>query len=312
MRRPRRGLALQGIRKLTQLLALGFVIYAPLSLYWRNYKVSHNASRLVALLEGEGWAVLYRWNERALALFGEPLSVSDGFLGAPWGATVGGVRFTDPWSVAALLAQGQLPPGAMLVGALLPLLLALVAGKAFCSFLCPARLLFELAGALRQGLLRLGLPLPELRLPRIGLWVGLGATLAAASAGAGVFAFILPYLALSAAVQLAILGGVASGVTAAFAAMLAVDALVAPGQICHSLCPTGALLERVGSRPAVALARAADPCPPSCAVCQRVCPYGLFPGARNHRPACDGCGRCVTACPARRLAHRLQTPGAPP
>lgn len=305
----RRAWPLQVFRKGVQLASLAFVVYAPLSMYWRNYKVSHNASRLVGLLEGKGWAALYRWNEWILSRFGEPLQVSDGFLGAPWGATVGGLRFTDPWSALTLLVQGQAPPGAMLLGALLPLLLALVAGKAFCSFLCPARLLFELAGAARQGLLRLGLPLPEWRLPRIGLWVGLGALLASVSAGAGVFAFVLPYLSLASAVQLGVLGGVASATGALFAGMLLVDALVAPGQICHSLCPTGALLERVGARPALRLARAAEPCPPSCAVCQRVCPYGLFPGARTHRPACDGCGRCVGACPAGRLSHRLSPPG---
>ncbi len=302
-----RHLAIQAFRRLCQVSALLFVLYAAISAHWRNFKVGHNSARLVGLLKNEAWGEAYALNERALSWFGEPLEVSDGFLGVPWGASIAGLPFTDPLSVAALASQGQLPPTSMLVGALIPLGLALVGGKLYCSFLCPARLVFELGGAVRMGLQRLGLPLGELGIPRLGLWVGLGLVLFSAGMGMGAFHLVLPYLSLSQGLAAWMLTGSAGVGLAIFGVLLLVEVFVAPGQICRSLCPTGAVLEQVG-RAAPFRLRKVDPsaCPSSCNLCQRVCPYGLFPGQETHHPSCDSCGRCTLVCPDNKLAHGLE------
>ncbi len=318
--RPRRShaMAWSVLRKLCQLAVLATIVYAALGTPWRNYKVAHNSARLVGLLTNDAWATLYRINDRALTGLGEltghsALQLSESTLGAPWAFRVAGWTFVDPWAAGSVLAQGHLPPLAMLVGALVPLLLALLLGKLFCSFLCPARLLFELSSAVRMGLLRLGLPLPSVALPRVGLAVGAGGLLFAAGAGAGVLHLLLPYMALSSGVISVVLSGSLGAAGTVFVGMLAVDGLLAPGQICHSLCPTGALLALVGRGSRLRLHKQPTPCPRSCTLCQRACPYGLFPGHDTHRPACDTCGRCATVCPEQKLHPRFRArwPAAP-
>ncbi len=291
-------------RRTAQVLSLLFVVYAAVSLHWRNLHVAHNSRRLVGLLHGDAAAWAYGVNEDALTAFGVPLAVSEGFLGMPWGATASGVSLTDPLSLVAMLSQGAAPPSSMWLAVLLPLAVAAVLGKVFCSWLCPARLTFEVGGAVRQGLLRLEVPLGELQLPRLGLWVALGTALFAAGAGIGVFHLVLPYLALSSGLALSLMFGGVSATLAVFGGMVLVDALIAPGQICHSLCPTGAVLEWMGRRSPLALRKVPldRDCAAGCNLCQRVCPFGLFPGRETHRPACDTCGRCTRVCPDRRLS----------
>ncbi len=325
MRAATRGLSLQIARKIIQLSALSFVVYAAASMHWRNAKVAHNSSRLVELMSGAVVGRLYAWNEALLSMFGEPLAVSDGFLGVPWAATVGGVPTLDPLALAALTFSGNPPSPGAAMAVLLPVSIALVASRVFCSFLCPARLLFELSSAVRQGLVVLGLPLPAVRIPRLGLWVGLGALAASLGAGAAVFHLVLPYLALSSGIAVLTLGGGLGVPALVFGAMWATDLLVAPGQICRSLCPTGAVLGLLGRRAPLRVlkvraspasnrpagdrsekTRPEDDCPKGCAVCQRVCPYGLLPREQQHHDDCDRCGRCVVACPSSRLSHGLK------
>ena len=305
----RRALLAQLFRKVVQLSVLLLIVWSALNTIWRNFKVAHNSERLVGMLTSDlgGW--LYGRNEDLLALLGEPRAVSEAFLGAPWSMHFAGVAFTDPWSITAILASGQLPPLTMALTALLPLGLALVAGRLFCSYLCPARLVFEVGGLVRQGLIRLLGPLPELAIPPMGLWIGLAMIGFSASAGAAVFHFTLPYLSLAAGIYFAVLTGSIGAIGGAFVVMVLVDALIAPGQICRSLCPTGALLGAVGRWAPWRLRKSAEghrPCPSSCNLCQRACPYGLFPGRQAHYPGCDACGRCALVCPDGKLARSVQ------
>ena len=177
----------QALRKSTQLLSLGFVFYAALSMHWRNFKEAHNSERIVGLMTNRFNAKLYSLNERFLSLFGDSAEVSDGFLGGPWAAEVFGVPLVDPWNAASVAVQSGAPPWGMVLGALVPLVLALLLGKVFCSFLCPGRLAFELSSAVRMGLNQLGLDLPSYKLPRMGIAVGIGALAFSAFAGAAVF-----------------------------------------------------------------------------------------------------------------------------
>jgi ferredoxin-type protein NapH len=310
-----RSLRWQLFRKLTQLSMLTLVVWAAANMLWRNFKVAHNNARLVELLSDPFTAKLYDWNDRLLEWLGGwiglgPLELSERFLGEPWALTLGPFHLVDPMAVGSVLVQGQSLSTGTLLMSLLPLLLAAVLGKVFCSFLCPARLAFEVGSALRLGLIWLGLPLPTIRLPRIGGFVLVGALLFAAGSGSAVLHFTLPYLAFASAVVAAVATGTVSAAAFAFGTMFAVDVLVAPGQICHSLCPTGALLETAGRFSLLRLRKRPEPCPPSCSLCQRACPYGLFPGAETHAPACDTCGRCTAFCPTRKLRPALGRPMA--
>ena len=182
MKWRRRDVAAQALRRVTQLGVFVFVIYAAMGGVWRNYKVAHNSSRAVEMMEGEGWAAAYRLNESALALLGEPYEASLQFLGMPWAATIGGLETVDPiLGLSMAVSTGGL---SLFLGALGTIGLAVLFGKVFCSHICPMRLLFEVGQTIRGGLLWLGAPLPHLRpRPRLGGWILLGGLLASMSAG---------------------------------------------------------------------------------------------------------------------------------
>lgn len=300
------------LRRLLQLSVVFFVAYTAFGQPWRNFKLAHNQARLVTLMEGPVWGALYEVNEDALSLLGEPAETSLQFLGMPWAGRVFGVDTADPILVASRLLHGSHDlPWALLLSALLPLLLAAVLGKVYCSHLCPARLMFELGQGARRGLLKLGVPLPELKTDvRLGGFVLVGGLLASLVASTGVWLVLLPYVTISASIYLAITTGATFGLAFVALAFFLVDALLAPGLFCKSACPTGFLLEQVGRLSMLKLVKTGDePCPEGCHVCQQSCPYHLSPKEETHRPACDNCGRCVPTCPKERLVRRVSLRG---
>jgi len=297
----------QALRRTLQLGVLAFVVYTALGGAWRNYKHAHNHPRLVRLMEGELWAWLYEANEDALSLLGRPAEASLDFLAFPWSARVFGVDTVDPILVAGFaIDNGSLPLG-LLLSLLVPVLLALLFGKVFCSHLCPMRFVFELGQLVRRGMLRLGAPLPDLGgEQRLGGWVLLGGLVATLFTSTAIWLFILPYASLSAGIFLAVTTGTASVLLAVVAGWFLVDLLLAPGYFCKNLCPTGFLLENLGRLSLLKLRkRGEEPCPTGCTICTDTCPYHLSPKERTHRPACDNCGRCALACPSDRLVRRL-------
>ena len=300
------------LRRVLQLGVLAFVVYAAMGGPWRNYKVAHNHRRLVGLMHGETWGWLYGLNEDLLSVFGKPYDMSLGFVGMPWAANAFGLHTADPILVtSSVLNSGHLS-GALLSSLLLPLGLALVLGKVFCSHLCPMRLSFEVGEAMRRGLQRLGLELPRWQ-PRIQLggWVLLGGLVAAWLSSMAIWLFLLPYVGVAATLVLALSGGAVLGLALPALLWLLVDILVAPGLFCHSVCPTGWLLQWPARLSLLKLRKSGtEPCPTSCDLCEQACPYGLQPSVGLHIPACDNCGRCAAVCPSDRLARTLSI-GAP-
>ncbi len=294
-------------RRVLQVSVLVFVLYAAAGGPWRNYKMGHNSARLVGLIHGESWGQLYALNEDVLQLFGDSHKASLGMLGMPWAGRVFGVNTVDPLMAASHALKTERFSLALWLGALLPVLIALLLGKVFCSHLCPARLAFEVGQLVRRGLIRLGLDPPEWRSEtRLGGWVLLGGLLAAATAGTVVWLFVLPYVGLSAAIFAGVTGGAGLVLALPIAGWLLVDVFLAPGLWCRNLCPTGWWLEQVGSWSLLRLTkRGAHACPTSCNLCEQACPYGLQPKFETHRPACDNCGVCVVACPSDRLGRTL-------
>ncbi len=277
---------------------------------WRNYKRAHNHRRLVTLIHGDTWGTLYGLNEDMLSHWGEPYEASLDFLGMPWATTVFGLESTDPMLVAGTVVSTRRLELGWLWQLLLPLGLAFLLGKVFCSHLCPMRLLFEIAQLVRRGLEKLGVPMPDVRHDaRFGGWVMLGGLLATLSLGTVIWLYLLPYVSLSTSIFLYVSAGMTTGLVAVVFVWVLIDLFVAPGYFCHNLCPTGFLLENVGRASVLKLHKLGDdPCPKGCEVCVTTCPYHLSPKAQTHTPACDNCGKCVVTCPKERLARKFRLP----
>jgi len=278
-----------------------------------NLKYAYNNARIVGLSHGILWQRFYEAIGAVDKLVGVDDLLPHAFLGTAPALTLLGVEFTDPVVVPALLLS---VPSALLSlgpGLLAVFVIALLFGRGFCSFGCPASLLFGFNLRLRE--------LIELRIPRLrelrralpsGLRFGvlIGGSAAAVLFGAWVWQLLLPYaLVSSQAVQL--IAGVPMGLSSGVLAfVLLADLLILPGEVCRALCPLGLLLGRCSRLALLRVAASAAPCPSGCDSCSDACDLWLDP--RDTTPAdCNLCGRCVVACPTARLSIGPRLPRLP-
>ncbi len=189
-----------------------------------------------------------------------------------------------------------------LIGMSIPLLVAFLLGRVFCSWLCPVSFFAEV---LDRGRRLAGGPryrADRLALPRQALWFVLVAELLLTMIlGAPVFVILSPPGLIGREIMMAV-----------FAHRLALEGLVLVVVLglelagrrffCRSLCPLGGLLALVGGRRRMVVTLAPDRCR-ECDRCNRACPMGLRPAAGEARSiACWNCGACIDACGPGALA----------
>jgi polyferredoxin len=210
-------------------------------------------------------------------------------------------------SLKSWLFTGHFDPvhPAALVLFLTFLVMALLARKSFCSFICPA-------GALSEGAWKLG----ERLLGRnFRVWPGLDLFLQFAKYallfffvklilfGMPVFALreflAAPYWAIADVKMLHFFTGM-STTSMVVIAVLTVLSFIYKNFWCRYLCPYGALLGLLGMLSPFKVSRNAERCT-SCGVCRRACPaqIDVQHKARVHSPECTGCLTCVGSCPEK-------------
>jgi NAD-dependent dihydropyrimidine dehydrogenase PreA subunit len=218
-------------------------------------------------------------------------------------------------SLRHLCATGQVHPvhPAGLVLLLLALTTALVAKKAFCSWICPIGVLSETLAALSRRSFRRRLRLPRLvDLPLRGLkYLLLGFfvwTLFVAMDVQAVSDFLdSPYNRVADVKMLYFFERLSTAGVLALGALALLSVLV-PYFWCRYLCPYGALLGAVSLLSPLKITRHAASCI-DCGLCTRACPSQLEVGrlTRVRSDECFACLSCVAACPVPR-ALRVETP----
>jgi polyferredoxin len=243
------------------------------------------------------------------------------------GLEVGRVAGTRPPGVegflpiAALLGlrhlwtTGEIHPvhPAGLVLLLLALASALVAKKAFCSWVCPVGTLSEILAGLSQRIFRRRLKLPRsvdlpLRSLKYLLLGFFGWTIFFVMDAQSVSDFLdSPYNRVADVKMLYFFERLSLAGALTLGALVLLSVLV-PYSWCRYLCPYGALLGAVSLLSPLKVTRHAPSCI-DCGLCTRACPSQL-PVARLARVSsdeCFGCLSCVAACPVTR-ALRVETP----
>lgn len=297
-RPPRRGLALQVVRRAVLAISLLGIFVLPLAQLARAIEASDGAALAAAV--GPGLRI-------AAAIPG--LSALGGVLsGSVWSITVAGFELSDPLASAIVLAGGR--TGVLLAAAAVPAALTVLLGRVFCGWVCPARLPVELAAWLRRRTRRRfkgGLRAPWLRWVKYGvLAAGLGL---AALTGWNLLALIYPPAVLTREAQFALaygaMGWGAVVMAGAFLADLAVDG----GAWCRGLCPGGALYSLL-ARAAVVRVSVDEARCTGCARCGKVCPLGLDPMEGRPGGECDRCGMCQRECRDDAIRYRIARPFA--
>ncbi|MCB9763516.1 MAG: 4Fe-4S binding protein [Alphaproteobacteria bacterium] len=228
-------------------------------------------------------------------------------VGGAWSIRLGPVELADPIALLTVAFGGALPAASLLGGAALVLAFHVLFGRLFCAVLCPYGVLARQALRLRRPLKRWGL-VHDLHLPPQVRWVVLAAVLAAPLLGGSIVSWVLPYLAVTRLFHALFWGGLGAS-AAVVATMLLSDVLLWDTGVCRSLCPSGALQGLLGRFRLYRLqARSDRRCDKGCHSCASACWIGLDPRGGAPDPDCDGCGRCVRACPNNRLQTMVRAP----
>jgi len=301
----RPGLKWRWARRATQLLALAVIVSAPLLGGWQRMDRSEMArwdnpgfdlpARLRSQLPlGERPEQAYKALEltgggTALRAFSIP--AVDPVVGLS-AATRGG------WSWTFALAL------------LLPLGVALLAGRWFCGWLCPFG---SLSRAVQSLLQRLPLRPPRYAIPqrRPLRWLILAATLLISAVGVQlVLIYALPHLLVQQSVySLWLLGG-GGAALGALGGLVIAGIAFGPTLYCATLCPTGAALSACGNARSVRVTLSdAAKCGAHCTLCDRTCWLGLKPSSGDPGPDCDVCARCFAACPQDNMRVSVRRPG---
>jgi ferredoxin-type protein NapH len=270
-----------------------------------NYKVVHNHPRLVELEAGEGARRRYEAFDWFFSKFGDPVQVAQSNGGMTWSIRIMGVPFTDPIAALSVLAKSHQWNLGFAMGLVMPVGIAVLFGRVFCSYVCPASLMFFSIARLRRLLSKV-LFFPELKLHRAVAWgVLCGGILTAVLSGYGVWVFLLPYFAIGQTVFHGLAFGTISAALIGVAAFAIVDLLLGSYFTCRYLCPTGRLLGFLGRKSVVSIRRDESDCIEACHSCHQVCPMLVDPKL-DETIDCSLCGECVTVCPSQCLSVGIQ------
>jgi ferredoxin-type protein NapH len=179
--------------------------------------------------------------------------------------------FSDPLTALEVVLASRSLPSTLLLGAAVVLGLYTVLGRAFCGWLCPLGLLFEIATAMA-------------RTPVFSAW---------------------------SPIQLLIWGvAFAPGPELAAVGVLLAAEHLAPRAFCRALCPVGALYSLVGRWSPLRVRIDPGAARLACGRCTLRCPMGIrvmedwtLAGRSSVAdPECTRCGACIDACPGAVLA----------
>ena len=283
---------------------VGVLLLLCLFALWTEYlnlKVGYNSPRLVELSSGKTMRVFYELSDSFFSLFGDPVEVMQTNGGMTWSIRVMGLPFTDPVAGLSVFVRNQLLPLEFALGLLIPLGLALLFGRVFCAYICPASLLFFAIARIRR-LLRRFFYFPDIEVSRGLAWgILFGGLIAAYLMGHGIWILILPYFGVGQTIFHALAFGTLSIAVTSVAVFGLLDLCLGKQFTCRYLCPTGRLLGCIGRKSVVSIRRDAPQCLPRCTICIDICPMKVSPKL-DQSVDCSLCGECIVACPGKCLS----------
>ena len=218
------------------------------------------------------------------------------------------VPLTDPFAVLQISAAGRIVSAEALLGAFIAVVFfGLVAGRAFCSWVCPMNIVTDLANWLRA----------KIRLDAGGTAAGVGRTarywimfislVVSAVTGVAAFEWISPVSAL----HRGVIFGMGAGWTAVLAVFLFDLVLVKHG-FCGHLCPLGVIYSVISRYSLIRVRHSREKCT-LCMKCLEICPERQVLPMVGKESAlvtsgeCSNCARCIEVCDdkAMRLGVRF-------
>jgi ferredoxin-type protein NapH len=243
--------------------------------------------------------------------------------GSVWSAELGPISMTDPLAAAESVSASGHFPAVLAVGLVIPVLVTLLLGRVFCSWICPAGLLFEINDRLRSGLRFLEIQPRNLRMARSTKYGLLAAgLLLTVVLAVPILGYVYPPAVLSREIHDLVfaafdraehgrfglwVGGM-SWMTVVILSIVAVELFVSRRWWCRYVCPGGAIYSMLGSARPVRVKLRHEQCS-ECTLCVAACPMGLNPMKNQMGIECDNCGACISSCHDDALTYGLGLQG---
>lgn len=301
---------IQLVRRGVQVSAVSLVtILAFLGLYHHYY----HARQLDQIAAIPGWrGEVLQQVSTCLDAVEDPAAFLARNNGNLWSLRVAGIEITDPLAFAEASAASRAVYLPLLLAALIPVIVAVLLGRVFCSWICPGYLVFEITGKLRRVLARGGLRPATVQFSHRNKYLLLGVGLAAAAATSlPIFSLFYPPALLSRVAHALIFGTGLAGMLSIIGLIVVFEVFVSPRWWCRSMCPGGALYGLLGWRRALRVTCDMDLCTP-CGKCDPVCEAGIHPATDSRGLECDNCGVCIRHCPEGALGFSLSLSGHTP
>ena len=327
----------QWLRHTVQLLVLLFLFLAPLLSWYGNRlargqvddmrqanspKLQHHVLRTVDDFFRSGKAVdIPNQHTHTRSILDKLANLR----GNTWSAEIGGVSIGDPLGATESIVAGKALFRRILPSLLIPVVVTLILGRVFCSWICPAGTIFETNETLRAWLERLGVRTRNVTFRPALKWVVLGVGLLMSFLlSLPLLSYIYPPATVAREVHGGVIGWlndidptlsvgswivVTAGTLFLFGILL-IELFVSKRFWCRYVCPGGSIYSLLGVVRLVRVARDPATCN-NCADCIKVCPMGLVPMKDKFGIACDTCLACVSVCPERALDLKLKLPKMP-
>ncbi len=214
---------------------------------------------------------------------------------------IGRLWFVSPLEGLESLLITKTVYGPSLVGMAIPVLIALLLGRVFCSWLCPVSFLLEMVDRVRRRLARQPILKNSLVVAKKVLWFTLIAELVLSLIlGTPLFVFLSPPGLVGRELMMAVFFKKLALEGILIIAIILLE-LLTRRFFCRSFCPLGGLLALFGRNRKLRVRVDAKNCS-ACGKCARRCPMGLDPAEGEGESAyCWNCGECIDTCRERAL-----------
>ncbi len=236
----------------------------------------------------------------------QAVELSHAVKGSVWTADVLGFKVSDPLAAIESTTTSMTVCGPLWLSALVPVLLTVLLGRAFCGWVCPMNLVFEINDKLRGLLLRTGYNVRNIRFGRFTKYVVLGVGLAVAFAvGMPILSLLYPPAVLSREVYYRVYTGAFGSGLLLLAGICFIELILSRRWWCRYVCAGGAVYSALAYKSRLRIRRDDARCN-QCGDCVPTCPYDLRPMTQDLGADCDQCGRCVRECDPGALAYTLR------
>ncbi|MGM0519818.1 MAG: quinol dehydrogenase ferredoxin subunit NapH [Campylobacterota bacterium] len=207
------------------------------------------------------------------------------------------IPLSDPYALLQMFAAGAVISVDILIGALLIVVFyMLIAGRAFCSWVCPVNIITDLANYLRRKLNINSVQKKQPASRNIRYWVIAISLVLSVFLGLAAFEMISPI----SMVHRGIIFGLGFG-WATIIVLFLFDLFVLKNGWCGHICPLGGVYSIIGRFSFIKVHHDHEACT-ACMKCKEICPESqvLHMVTKESKPVlsgeCTNCGRCVEVC----------------